>query len=103
MLKIVLLIVPLSLFSMSVNQVNEVSKSGLGCIKGVGDKRFQRIIEYKKSHSIKAIDDLLNIKGVGKGVIKNIREDVIKKSCKRESHKSNKSKRGHPRKKTNAK
>ena len=27
------------------------------------------------------MDDLLNVKGIGKGILKNIKEDIQKKSC----------------------
>ena len=106
MLKITLSTVIISSFllSMSVSQVNEASKNGLGCIKGIGDKRLQRVIEYKKEHSINSIADLLNIKGIGKGILKNIREDILKKSCRRDNQQSlNKEKSKRPRKKIDAK
>ena len=90
------------LFSMSVGQVNEASKDGLGCIRGVGVKKLQRIIDYKKENPINSLDDLLNIKGIGKGILKNIKEDVVKKSCQRDKQNSPSKKMSRPRKKINA-
>jgi len=90
------------LLSMSVSQVKEASQDGLGCIKGVGAKKLQRIIDYKKNNPINTIDDLLNIKGIGKIILKNIKEDVVKKSCRRDKRKSTSKKTNRPKKKINA-
>ena len=90
------------LLSMSVSQVNEATTEGLGCIKGIGVKKLQRIIEYKKENPIQALDDLLKIKGIGKVILKNIKEDVIKKSCKQNKKKSTVKKATRQRKKINA-
>ena len=91
------------LLSMSASQVNEASKGELGCIKGIGDKKFQRILEYKKTHTISTIDELLGIKGIGKGIIKNIKEDVVKKACKRDKRQSTAKKSSRPKRNINAK
>ena len=45
--KTLLIIVPSLLLSMSVQQVNEASDSGLGCIKGVGNKKLKTIRNCK--------------------------------------------------------
>ena len=102
--KIVLSMVVTSslLLSMSVSQVKEASKDGLGCIKGVGAKKLQRIIDYKKNNPINSVDDLINIKGIGKVILKNIKEDVVKKSCRRDKRKPSSKKSNRPRKKINA-
>jgi hypothetical protein len=85
--KSLLIIVPSLLLSMSVQQVNEASDSGLGCIKGIGSKRLNTIREYKKNHSIKKIDDLLNIQGIGYKTVDNIKHDIFKKSCRKNKRK----------------
>jgi len=90
------------LLSMSVSQVKEASQDGLGCIKGVGAKKLQHIIDYKKNNPINSIDDLLNIKGIGKKILQNIKDDVVKKSCRRDKRKSTSKKVNRPRKKINA-
>ena len=72
------------LFPMSIEQVKEGSTKELGCIKGVGQKRLSNIINYEKENTLKSMDDLLNVKGIGKGILKNIKEDIQKKSCLRD-------------------
>ena len=66
------------LFSISLEQVKEASTKELGCIKGIGQKRLSNIISYNKENSLKNIEDLLNVKGIGKGILKNIKEDIQK-------------------------
>lgn len=68
-------------WSMSANMVQTVSKNELGCIKGLGVKRVQAIENYRNNHQLEALDELLNIKGIGKVILANIKEDKQKKVC----------------------
>ena len=70
-----------TLFALSLSQVEKASPKELGCIKGIGVKKFQNIVDYEKNNRLKSVDDLLNVRGVGKVILKNIKEDVIKKAC----------------------
>lgn len=69
------------LFSLSLTQIQNPSPKELGCIKGIGVKKFQNIVNYEKSNQLKSIDDLLKVKGIGKVILNNIKEDKMKKSC----------------------
>ena len=48
--------------------INTASKEELTTLKGVGDKIADRIIEYRKAHPFKKIEDLMNVKGIGQKV-----------------------------------
>ena len=67
------------------------SKSELMEIKGVGDKKADAIIEYRKTNTIKSADDLKNIKGFGDSIINNVKNSVKEKPKK--NQKDEKSKR----------
>ena len=69
------------IFAMSASQVQKADKKVLGCIKGIGDKRLNNILIYREEHSITKLNDLLNIRGIGKGILKNIEQDTKKKAC----------------------
>jgi len=69
------------LFPLSLTQVQHPSSKELGCIKGIGVKKFQNIINYEKKNKVESIDDLLNIRGIGKVILNNIKENKIKKAC----------------------
>ena len=69
------------LFSLSLSQVKEASPKELGCIKGIGTKKLQNIIKHNKANPFKSIDDLLEVKGIGKMILNNVKTDKMKKSC----------------------
>ncbi|PRM91577.1 competence protein ComEA, partial [Aliarcobacter cryaerophilus] len=52
------------------------SKSELMQIKGVGDKKADAIIEYRKTNTINSAEDLKNIKGFGDTIIDNVKKDI---------------------------
>jgi len=69
------------IFAMSASEIKTADTKVLGCIKGVGAKRLNNILTYRKEHDISKLNDLLNISGIGKGILKNIEQDVKKKAC----------------------
>ena len=67
-------------FASALN-VQKASKDELICIKGIGDKKVAAIMKYRKSHKLKSAQDLLEIKGFGKALVKNIEKDVKSVAC----------------------
>lgn len=62
-----------SVFSMSLNQLNSVSKVELMEINGIGESKADAIIKARKFNSF---DDVLKVKGVGEKLVSNIKNDV---------------------------
>jgi competence protein ComEA len=61
----------------AVVNINTASKEELTTIKGIGDKRAQEIIDYrKKNGDFKSVDDLEKVPGIGPGTMKQIRSQV---------------------------
>jgi len=56
--------------------INTATKKELTTLKGVGDKIADRIIEYRKEHSFKTIEDLMEVKGIGQKIFDN-NKDLI--------------------------
>ncbi|RXJ84051.1 helix-hairpin-helix domain-containing protein [Arcobacter sp. CECT 8985] len=52
---------------------NKASKQELMSIKGIGQKKAESIINYRKTNKIKTVDDLEKIKGFGKTLVKKIK------------------------------
>ena len=67
-------------FLFSIN-VQTASKDELMCIKGIGEKKAAAIIKYRKTTKLKSADDLINIKGFGKVMIKNVKSDIKSVAC----------------------
>ena len=83
---IVALVFSLMLYAGSANaqqaiDINSASaKEIAAAMKGVGEKRAQQIIEYRKANGpYQSIDDLINIKGIGKKTIQANREKIMVK------------------------
>ena len=73
-----MLLLGLSLLFASID-LNTATKSELMSIKGIGAKKAQEILEYRKSNKILNVDDLQIIKGFGPALIKNIKKSVATK------------------------
>jgi len=78
MKKILFLASLVSSFVFALN-LNTASMQDLEKIKGIGPKKAQAIIEYRKHHKIKNADDLKNIKGFNNKIISNIKNNVLTK------------------------
>jgi competence protein ComEA len=57
--------------------INTATKEELTSLKGVGEKRAEDIIDYRKKHGdFKSVDDLQKVPGIGSSLLKQIRSDV---------------------------
>ena len=63
------------------------SKMELMNLKGVGDKKADAIIEYRKNNTISNPDDLKNVKGFGETLINNIKAQIESNKKKDKSNK----------------
>lgn len=68
-------------FLFSAVNLQTASKDELMCFKGIGAKKADAILEYRKSNTLNSADDLLAIKGFGKGMISNIKADIKTAKC----------------------
>ena len=68
-------------FLFSAINVQTASKDELMCIKGIGDKKANAIIKYRKTNKLKSIEDLINVKGLGKVLVQNVKNDIKSVAC----------------------
>ena len=71
----------ITLSFLSALNVQKASKDELMCIKGIGEKKASAIMKYRKSHKLKSAEDLLEIKGFGKALVKNVQKDIKSVAC----------------------
>lgn len=74
MKKFLLMLLMGATFLFASIDLNSANKVDLMSIKGIGEKKALKIIEFRKSKKITNIDDLMIIKGFGPSLIANIKE-----------------------------
>jgi len=56
--------------------INTASTEEFVKVKGIGEKKAERIISYRKEHgNFKNVDELKNVKGIGEKIVSIIKEE----------------------------
>lgn len=64
--------------------INHASFGELTSLNGIGDSKAKRIIDYiKQNGCFDSVNQLTNVKGIGKGIINKNKEILIVKPCKK--------------------
>ena len=75
MKKIVALLILGVSFMFAALNLQTATKEELMGIKGIGDKKAEQILEYRKTNKINSPEDLKNIKGFGDSIVSNIKKE----------------------------
>ena len=67
--------------------INTAPVSQLVELNGIGEKTALKIVEYRKKHKFSKIEDLLNVKGIGKKTLDKIRKEITVKNAKKKKKK----------------
>ena len=93
-MKKILLLTLSAVFAFAIN-FNTASKEELMALKGIGAKKAEAIMKYRKKNKINGIKDLVNVKGIGSGIAGKItgNKAIKKMKAKKENIKSKISKK----------
>jgi len=89
MKKLLLITLLLGSYLFGAMNVQTASKAELMSISGIGEKKADAIIKYRKKHKLKSADDLVKVPGIGKNIANNVKHNV--KSKKKKANNSKKS------------
>jgi len=70
---ITLMFMAVSLFAINFQTA---SKDDLMSIKGIGEKKAEAIMKYRRSHKIKSVADLKNVPGIGEVIADNAKRGI---------------------------
>ncbi len=83
MKKYVLIVLTLMFLTVNVAlaaiNINTADKDTLITLSGVGEKKAEAIIEYRKDHPFKKVEDIQNVKGIGEKVFEKISKEITTK------------------------
>lgn len=65
-----------SLFGMSLSELNAASKAELMEIHGIGEAKANAILKERKNGKFKSFEDFTRVKGVGQALAKKVQNDV---------------------------
>jgi len=70
-------------FMLANVDMNNASKSELMSFKGIGSKKADAILKYRKSHCFKSVNELQNVKGIGPKFIEKNKSELVVGTCKK--------------------
>ncbi len=56
--------------------LNKATKEELMTLKNIGSTKADAIIEYRKAHEFKTIEELMNVKGIGQATFEKIKDNI---------------------------
>ena len=56
--------------------INTATMQELHSLKGIGHKKAVAIMEYRKLHPFKKIEDIMKVKGIGKKTFEKIKDEI---------------------------
>jgi competence protein ComEA len=66
-----------------VVDINSASKKELSGLSGIGPKKAEAIVRYRDKHCFKNLNELVNVKGIGKKTVEKNRKNIKVGKCKK--------------------
>jgi len=77
-----LLLIVFSLIFGSVD-INNASVKELSSLHGIGAKKAEAIVSYRKGHCFKSVDDIVHVKGIGTKFLEKNKANMKAGACKK--------------------
>ena len=81
-MKFLFLVVMAVSFVFAGVDLNSANVKELSTLKGIAAKKAQSIITYRQGHCFKSVDEIVNVKGIGKKTLEKNRENLEVIPCK---------------------
>ena len=81
-MKFLALIVMVSGLLFASVDINNATAKELTSIKGIGTKKAEAIIKYRKGHCFKNVSELVNVKGIGEKTVAKNKANMTASKCK---------------------
>jgi len=62
--------------------INTADKKELMSLNGIGAKKAALIIEYREHNCFRSVDQLVNVKGIGRGLLMKNKDNLEASECK---------------------
>jgi competence protein ComEA len=82
-MKFLALIAMMVTFVFASVDINSASVKELTTIKGIGSKKAQAIVKYRKQHCFKSVDEIVKVKGLGKKFLQKNKKNLKAGKCKK--------------------
>jgi competence protein ComEA len=82
-MKFLALIVMVSGLLFASVDINNATAKELTSIKGIGTKKAEAIIKYRKGHCFKSVDEITKVKGFGKKFLQKNKKMLKAGKCKK--------------------
>ena len=77
---LILVFIAVSLFA--TVDINSANIKELSSLKGIGPKKAESIVSFRKKHCFTKVEDITKVKGVGKKTLEKNRNNMTAGTCK---------------------
>ena len=82
-MKYILILLMSMSFLFGAVDINNANKQELTTLKGIGVKKAEAILEFRKNHCFKTIEELTDVKGIGLKFIEKHKGELKVGDCKK--------------------